>query len=134
MSPEKEERLVKQFPELFRDYGKPPTESCLAFGCEHGDGWFTLLNRVCEKLEKVRNSSGLDLYFQQIKEKWGLLCIYMSFYTDEVENILEQAEKESSCICEWCGAPGELHTHGWCRTLCPSCNEDWLKGNRGDKK
>lgn len=34
MTPELEHRLVRNYPELFKDYGKDPMESCMAFGVE----------------------------------------------------------------------------------------------------
>ena len=48
MSPELEEKLFTKYPKIFRDANKSPQESCMAFGLEVGDGWYDLIDVLCE--------------------------------------------------------------------------------------
>ena len=58
--------------------------------------------------------------FQQIKEKWGELCLYASA-SDEIQNVLEKYELLSSCYCINCGKPARYRTHGWIEFYCEDC-------------
>ena len=57
-------------------------------------------------------------HINQIKEKWGGLRFYC-----EIEYEIERLgiEGRSYAICEECGAPGEIRTIGWWKTLCDEC-------------
>lgn len=50
MTPELEQTLVRRYPEIFRDVGGNPAETCMAFGLEVEDGWFDLIDTLCEAL------------------------------------------------------------------------------------
>lgn len=50
MSPELEKQLFEKYPEIFADANKSPQESCMAFGLEVGDGWYNLIDILCEAL------------------------------------------------------------------------------------
>lgn len=91
MSPEKQEILFARYPGIFRDRTKPMTESCMHWGIEVGDGWFDLLNALCEAINKPYSGSvravedGSDEGFEyefpqvvadQVKEKYGTLRFY----------------------------------------------------------
>ena len=120
-----EDQLVKDFPNLYRNYGKSPQESCMAFGCECGDGWFRLIYNTSEKLEQMilelpekdRSAYGAA----QIKQKFGELRIYLDSCTDEMFDVTMNAGEESKTICEQCGKPGKLREIG--RWLYTSCEE-----------
>lgn len=116
MDRELEMKLIKDFPNAFKEYGKPPSESCMAFGCACGDGWEPLIRKVCENLSP--NAS-----FAQVKEKFGRLRIYLQYGTKEDEDLCWDAEKESSKICEDCGKPGKQRSGVWIKTLCSECNK-----------
>lgn len=58
----------------------------------------------------------------QVKEKFGTLRYYMTFYNEDVEMEISKAEKLSSKTCESCGAPGKTRDGGWIRTLCDTCD------------
>ena len=72
MTPALEAALVRDFPGLFADYGKPITETCISWGCECGPGWEPIIRRACEKLAVLKPPPVLD----QVKEKYGGLQIY----------------------------------------------------------
>lgn len=59
----------------------------------------------------------------QIKEKFGELRVYMSYYNEEIEKFINEAEELSRKTCERCGAPGEQKGGGWIVTLCDECDK-----------
>jgi hypothetical protein len=50
VSPELEKKLFEKYPKIFADANKSPQESCMAFGLEVGDGWYNLIDILCEAL------------------------------------------------------------------------------------
>lgn len=50
MSPELEKKLFEKYPKIFANTNKSPQESCMAFGLEIGDGWYSLIDLLCEAL------------------------------------------------------------------------------------
>lgn len=92
-------------------------------GIECADGWYDLVDSTLSALNKF---DGLKIH--QIKEKFGLLRIYTSYYNPEIHEILSEAEKASAKICEVCGHTEEVKTskNGYLRTLCPVCMTDHI--------
>jgi hypothetical protein len=43
MNQELSYKLVKRFPILYQDFGGDPRQSCMAWGFDHGDGWFLII-------------------------------------------------------------------------------------------
>lgn len=105
MSPELEQKLIEKYPILFRDVNEPVTKSCMAFGCEFSDGWYKLLDELCEYITRLSNRTDLlklnkeyhteenrgfiylkrpTISFTQVKEKFGMMRIYWS--GNSVEN------------------------------------------------
>ncbi len=127
MSPEFEDKLVRKYLPLFQDVDKPPTESLMCFGCECGDGWYALLDRLCACITAhVKNHWEHDhpYRFMQIKEKYGGLRVYDRGHDDTIYGMICMAEEMSYSMCELCGSPASLCTTGhWLRTLCPPCAE-----------
>jgi hypothetical protein len=86
----------------------------MSFDC--GDGWFPLIWKLCEDLEKV---VGEEFMVDQVKEKFGTLRFYVSATNDEADRLIDNAERMSAGICELCGKPGRLKVKGgWFRTVC----------------
>jgi hypothetical protein len=50
VSPELDKQLCNKYPEIFRDRDKSPTETCMCWGLEVGDGWYELIDILCEAL------------------------------------------------------------------------------------
>ena len=48
----------------------------------------------------------------------------MTYSTERMEVLIEEAETKSSTICEECGQPGEYRPGGWVRTLCDTCHSE----------
>lgn len=61
------------------------------------------------------------LEFQQIKEKWGKLCLY-AYAIDEIEKVLGKYETISEFYCVHCGKPTKYKSHDyWLLYLCEDC-------------
>lgn len=50
MSPELQNKLYEEYPKIFRDATKSPQETCMCWGLEVGDGWYNLIDVLCEAL------------------------------------------------------------------------------------
>jgi hypothetical protein len=46
-----EEYLVKEYPKIFVDYGGDPKKTCMSWGMSCEDGWFFLLNSLCQSIQ-----------------------------------------------------------------------------------
>jgi hypothetical protein len=114
------QKFYDRWPKWFKGLTQSPSESCLAFGFECGDGWFDLLWRLCEDIEKLDPPE--DFYVDQVKEKYGGLRFYVGNDTLEIYDRIVEAEEESYTICEDCGSVGAVTSnHGWLSTLCDKC-------------
>lgn len=95
------------------------------FGIECGKGWYPLLEPIFEYIEKynVDKEEHEHIKITQIKEKWGLLNIYVNFGTDELYDLIDKAEDLSDNVCEDCGTMEDVGTitYGWIRTVCCNC-------------
>ena len=122
MNKQNTEKLMKDFPTLYRGYTKPLTENLMSFGFECGDGWFQLLYDLSKKLVEI----DLELEAVQVKEKYGTLRFYVGAATDAAFDLIFAAEEKSSTICEVCGSILGVKTGpdgGWVRTLCGACRK-----------
>jgi len=120
MKQELERNLQARFPRFFRDLYGDPRETCMAFGCDFEDGWYPIVERLCEALNLVAPP---EFKFTQVKEKFGAMRIYASGGNEETERLLHRVHEESLKVCEACGATEGVDTggSGWIRTLCQSC-------------
>lgn len=127
MNKELDDKLCKDFPNLFADRNASMQETCMCWGFP-GDGWYNLIREAAEKLEPLIaaiRKEHPDEYFpraSQVKEKFGTLRFYMSSATDEMMKIVDEAERKSEETCETCGEKGELRRGGWLMTLCNDCH------------
>ncbi len=146
MKDELSNKLYTKYPKLFREKDLPASESCMYWGITCGDGWYNIIEEACEKLQKLSDDTNSQIVFTQIKEKFGLLRIYISI--DELKetridimtnhgvlvnsleqpsggvweaahNITNEAEEKSIKTCEVCGELGSpCSNRGWILTLC----------------
>lgn len=126
MNPEREHELVAKFPDLFVGRTYPLTQSLMAFGCEHDDGWFNILFAMCDAINSHIHNGGWKFEtpytFVQIKEKFGGLRVYDFGRDDFIDGAISVAEKLAYNTCEICGASGVLSVAQggyWLKTLCP---------------
>ena len=142
MKQELQQQLYDKYPNLFSNKDKDVRSSCMAFGCEHGDGWFEILSTLCwmikQQEDNIRSQTEYkqkqdpdyisDYYpvkFDQIKEKFGGLRVYFTGGDSYIEGLVSMAESFSYKICEVCGERGKPNKGGWISTLCDKCrNKD----------
>lgn len=143
MDAELENKLYEKYPQFFSNKDKSIKESCMAWGCEHGNGWFDILSSLCWMIKQHEDNivwrkkylqenepeklsqepEYFPVKFDQIKEKFGTLRVYFSGGDDYVEGLISMAEAISGKICETCGNKGEPSKGGWIMTLCDSCRK-----------
>jgi hypothetical protein len=144
MNKENTNYLLKRYRSIFRNHKKSITESCMAWLFECGDGWFLLLDTLCDAIKqkedyyKKYKKCKINLIADQIKEKFASLRFYyhiefdksidektVSMFSYHVDGLIEMAERMSSCICEICGNKGEINKTGfWLSTLCEKCRKE----------
>jgi len=94
------------------------------FGREHGKGW----NELVDKLISDLNNINKEWTVTTIKEKFGGLRFYTHRTTEEQNELIEKAEKDSYTICELCGEKGKLREDlPWIQTLCGEHYAKYLK-------
>jgi len=123
MRDELEQQLITEFPELFRDHDKPPTESLMCFGCGCSDGWFDLIYTACKVIQShIKYTPECPPFrFSQIKEKFGGLRLYSYGGDAFTSGVCSMADAMSYKICEVTGERGQLCSTGyWLRTLSPA--------------
>lgn len=125
MSPEKQDHLKNKFPKIFSNN----------FYFECGDGWFDLLDCLCEDIQSYINWKYKEMPVEelptvqveatQVKEKFGGLRFYHFGGDDETNGMISFAESFSYKVCESCGNKGELYKNGWHRTHCEPCEKEY---------
>ena len=72
----------------------------MAFGFETGQGWYSLIHELLDKLQAIEDRDKIGLEITEIKEKWGGLRVYTNIGTDEIWNLIDEYERKSFTICE----------------------------------
>lgn len=88
---------------------------------EHGIGWDKIVDPLIEYCEK----RGIKIL--QVKEKFGGLRFYTETNTEELDELIRQAEEKCSYTCEECGEEGKMTSYDWMRVLCPKHMEEFNK-------
>jgi len=136
MDQQLQNQLFEKYPEIFSNRLKSPTESCMSMGIGCGNGWYDLINSICQIVESLNknikdrnrliagnNETIIDFKFDQIKEKFGGLRAYYSGGNDYIRGLVSMAETMSYKICEVCGNKGKPNKGGWISTLCDGCRK-----------
>lgn len=92
-----------------------------------GSGWWPIVEDTHRRLLEIDPGYTVD----QVKEKFGGLRYYFtasdgpSDHYDVMEAIVDEAERKSMTVCEWCGEPAPAGPRGkagtswsWRLTLC----------------
>jgi len=131
MKRELEDQLKEKYPKTFKilNIGRKedaPFWGIQTWGFECADGWFDIINRLCEKIEPIieQQENPDDYYVEQVKEKFAGLRFYMSLHDEKIEECIRQAEEESFKTCEYCGNPGVVRRDGWLKTMCDACYKE----------
>ena len=127
-----DEALVRMAPTLYSGRYQSPTETAMCWGFECGNGWYRLLAELSLDLEDLILMEPADtwkhMHAQQVKEKYGSLRFSMWGATDEMLELIDNAEERSLRICESCGENGKLFDDGWCEVRCDHCYMEERRG------
>jgi hypothetical protein len=133
MKQELDEYLCKVYPKIFAERNLPMIETCMCWGFDCGDGWFQIINQLCNniqhRLDWVNRDSVVvaQVVVEQVKEKFGTLRFYYRGGDDYIRGLVDMAESMSGITCEECGRPGETRHGGWIRVLCDEHEEQYKK-------
>jgi len=119
MKPTLTQSLYAQFPLLHDQYTLPPSPTSVELAI--GDGWYHLYYKLCNELQCIIDIHELDpqaYHFTTVKQKFGLLRVYMHARTDEMAKAIGKAVEESGRTCERCGGEGRLYEG---RRMCVRC-------------
>ncbi len=149
MNTKLQEKLYEKYPEIFKDKGLPESDSSMYRGIETGDGWYGLINILCEQLQwQTTANSYPQVVAEQVKQECG--SFNFLFRTEETEasqkfngsrrpeylrGMVHFAESMSKMICEKCGAAGK--PHGWAPRMyvrCDDCYEEIAERVVGNNK
>ena len=117
MNKDNERYLLNTFPDLLEKlqpaYVDGPYFACL-------DGWFNLINKLCEKLLQLKKP---DLKLISICESSGILIFYITGASGgDTSQLVNYIENLSRTTCERCGRNGKhkriVYTH---KTRCDNC-------------
>jgi hypothetical protein len=124
MKQELDEYLCKTFPKMFVNRHAPMTETAMCWGFSCDDGWFNIINHLCQNIQHHLDWKNKDgevvpqVVVDQVKEKFGTLRFYYTGGDDTVDGMVRMAESMSGVTCETCGNVGESSSSGWIRVLC----------------
>jgi len=126
MNKELENKIITNYPNLFVDYSDDPYESCLTWGLVVDDGWYQLVDNLCNTIEHyLNNNPKVDkVVIIQVKEKFGTLRFYYSGGDEFIRGMVCMTELMSSKICEKCGTNQNVELisdKGWLTTSCTEC-------------
>jgi hypothetical protein len=125
---ELEQKLFLKYRDLFAGRSQPLTQSLMGFGFECDDGWYDLIDTLCEQIVQCdaefrkKHPDAPPLRATQVKEKYGTLSFYVGPAAETVLDLTEFAEALSAKICETCGNKGRTRNKkSWLKTLCDQC-------------
>ena len=113
--------LCERHPEIFSKRHADPRRTCMTRGFSCDDGWFDLIDSLCDQLDELAKTDK-SAVASQVKEKFGTLRFRVAG-SDEAQALCRAAETVSATICEHCGAtPASLSALGGIyRTRCHEC-------------
>ena len=92
-----------------------------------GSGWRQIIETACGYLETLERVTGTRVEVCEIRQKYGLLQIWVTAESTGVEAAAEEiandAETLSATTCEVCGAPGSLRERNY--YLMVRCGPCW---------
>ncbi len=107
------DQLRHRYPAIFAN---------LRWGFMCHDGWFDLIDALCEQLQfATDHNDAPQVVAAQVKEKFGTLSFYTQSANKAQRGMIAVAAAMSARLCEKCGQPGRTLVAGafW-QTRCPA--------------
>lgn len=100
-----QEKLFKDFPEIFERRHLSKQETAMCYGITCGDGWYSLIYNLCSLIKNHVDYNKLELVqVDQVKTKWNGLRFYThTKVTPEIRAMISTTENMSRHICQNCG-------------------------------
>lgn len=106
MSPSLEAVLYARYPAMLAGRSLPPGRAAMDRGIECDDGWFPLIDALCESLQwETDHGNAPQIVVWQVKEKFGGLRFHAARGSDIQAGMIRLATRVSERMCEVCGAP-----------------------------
>lgn len=145
MKKELQDKLFEKYPKLFKQKDLTVQQSCMPWGICTGNGWYNLLEGLCEEINQYlewrkEDENVTQVEFAQIKQKFGLLRVVHDGGDDTLNGyitaLISMAERASSHICEICGNKGSIGGKSWISVKCPKHRNAvrMKKNDKNDKK
>jgi hypothetical protein len=108
-----EDTLYATYAPLFRQKDLPATQSGMGRSIECSDGWYAILDGLCDAMSVHGRQSGHHLIeIVQVKQKMAGLRIYVDGRCDWCSGAIDFACRLSRHVCEETGRPGILMVRG----------------------
>ena len=125
MKPELQKKLFDKYPKIFREKDLSMQETCMCWGIDTGDGWFKLIDALCNCLQFDTDENNYpQVEAVQIKEKFGGLRYYIKpsetcYEPRRLNDVIAKYEEVAAKTCEATGKQGVLMKSigGWYKTL-----------------
>lgn len=120
MTPALDALLCQRHPQLFQHRHADPQTCAMGWGLQCGDGWFDLIDILCESLQQeTEHGDAPQAVAMQVKQKWGRLRFSVESATERQQAMIDLAEALSARLCEQCGKPGKMQSiKGFCTVRC----------------
>lgn len=86
-----------------------------------GEKFAADLQEVINKLSEEKRD---EIWITDVKEKYGMLRVYFSYYTDELDRVLRKYEKLSTRTCIKCGRQATKISKGYTLPWCDDCAKE----------
>lgn len=126
MREELQEKLYTKYPKLFVQKDKSIEETCICLGIETGDGWYKLIDCLCETIQSyVDSNKKQQPEVVQAKQKFGGLRFYVDGTDKLIDGMIWFAGHLSYKTCEECGSTENVTVDkgGYIRSLCKKCRD-----------
>ena len=108
-----EDVLYATYPSLLRQKDLSVTESGMCRGIECADGWYAILDGLCEVMDSHGHRTGHPpIEFSQVKQKMASLCVYTVGRCDWCSEAINFAGGLSRHVCEETGRTGIMMVRG----------------------
>jgi hypothetical protein len=111
MREELDSKLCAKYPKIFRDRNAPMNQTCMCWGFEHGDGWYNIIDMMCnniqhhinhtrrERLEALQYNRALS---RAIKGDFSAYDRLKGWQQQWIDDALEDPEPQCKIVPEAC--------------------------------
>ena len=139
-------KLYRKYPKIFQDRKKPGSETRMCDGICCDDGWYDIIDHICQQLDFIRVHFGVVVSFFQVKEKFAGLRLYINAIKCDnnilglskkekwiidglIRDLIHRSEDKSYHICEECSGSryGNKTLGHWVYAMCDDCWAKFIK-------